>query len=260
MLKHAGRSAEAEAQYRAVLADRRRVLPEDHIDVLIGEYNLGLAIFMQAKSERDIATKSRRIEEALAIVTPNWERTKKARGERDPQSLAAGSEVAAMLNELGRVADADRVYAGLVPLMQGTLGESHWRTRTTMANHARLLLKAGELDRAIPALERSMKAFEEADGLLAETTATVALWLVEAIHRHGEAERARQVASDHLAAMAAQEISSVRDHRATGFSRAVAELLERLGDADGARDWRERQATWEERTRVWAPKGVTGGP
>jgi serine/threonine protein kinase len=259
-LKHSGRSAEAEGEYRAILVDRRRVLPAEHIDVLIAEYNLGLAIFMQAKVEKDPTVKAKRIEEALAIVTPNWERTKKARGERDPQSLAAGSEVAAMLNELGRVADADQVYTGLVPLMQGTLGESHWRTRTTMANHARLLFKAGELDRAIPALERSMRAFEEADGLLAETTATVAMWLVEAIHRHGEADRARRVASNHLAAMAAQEISSVRDHRAASFSRAVADLQERLGDADGAREWRERQATWEERTKVWAPKGATGGP
>jgi tetratricopeptide (TPR) repeat protein len=148
-IKHAGRPQDAEPLYRQLLADRTRVLSATHLDTLITEHNLALAIFMQAKAATDPAVKSAKLDEAIDIESGNWARTKRSLGAGHEQALAAGSEVAAMLQSADRLGDAERVYAEIVPVMRDRLGGGHWRTRTTGANYGRLLLKAGRLDRAV---------------------------------------------------------------------------------------------------------------
>lgn len=239
-IKHAGRPQDAEPLYRAILADRTRVLSAAHIDTLITEHNLALAIFMQAKAATDPAVKSTRLAEALAMETSNWERTKKVLGAAHEQSLASGSEVAAMLQTAERLADAERVYAEIVPLMRERLGGGHWRTRTTLANYGRLLLKLGNFERAVPELDAALASFKSRLGPVSGDTAVIASWLAEAYERRGEASRAEATLVELYESMIAAPPSSERERLAAQQAQRVAEFFERSGDAARAASWRSK--------------------
>jgi eukaryotic-like serine/threonine-protein kinase len=239
-LKHAGRPAEAESIYREVLAERLRVLSATHIDTLITEHNLALAIFMQAKAEPDPERKRVQVEAALAIELPAWERTKRAHGADHEQALAAGSEVAAMLLTVGKLEDAERVYAEILPLMRARLGEGHWRVRTTLANYGRLLLRLDRLDRAIPELDAALAGYKSRVGVLSPDTATIASWLAEAHERRGDRARAEATLVELYERIVASPPGGERQARAKSQAARIADFLERNGQPDAARSWRER--------------------
>lgn len=242
-IKHAGRPAEAEPIYRELLADRAAVLSPTHIDTLITEHNLALAIFMQAKAEADPERKRVRIDEALAIELPSWERTKRVHGADHEQALAAGSEVAAMLLTAGKLEDAERVYAEILPLLRTRLGDAHWRVRTTLANYGRLLLRAGKLDRAVPELDAALAGFKSRVGVLSAETATIAAWLAEAHERRGEMARAESTLVELHERIVASPPSPAREERAAAQATRIAEFLERTGDDERAQAWREKASS-----------------
>lgn len=239
-IKHAGRAGDAERLYREILSDRRLALSADHLDTLITEHNLALAIFMQAKAESDAERKRARIDEALAIELPNWERTKRTQGSDHEQSLAAGSEVAAMLQSAGRLEDAERVYGEVVPLMRERLGDPHWRTRTMLANYGRLLSRMGKLDRAVPALDAALAAFKSRVGVAAPDTAVIAGWLAEAYEGRGEMARAEATLIELYEGIISGLPSPERDRSAATQAGKIAELFGRAGNAAQAAAWAEK--------------------
>ncbi len=110
-LGRAGRWPEAADVYRAVAADRERLLGPDHPDTLASRYELAFAL-----------SRTGRAAEALA----GYERVVAARqrllGADHPDTLAARQESAYVLGQLGRHQDAHQVYLAVLAARERTVG------------------------------------------------------------------------------------------------------------------------------------------
>lgn len=239
-IKHAKLPHIAEPMYREILADRRRVLGADHIDTLITEHNLALSLFMQAKAESDAARRRRLLEDALAIELPSWETTSRLFGRSNEQAIVAGAETAAMLQTLRRYDEADRIYSEVLPLLRERLGGMHFRTQEAQANFGRLLLDTKQLDRAAPVLDAALAQFKARKGVLDGDTSVIAGWLAEAYEKRGELDRAEAALVELYEGVAASPPSTARNAALATQAIRIAELLDRAGKTERAKEWRDK--------------------
>ncbi len=188
--KQAQRFAEAVRRYTETLKRQTDALGADDPDTLVTKYNLALA-----------SQKAGDTEGALEMLRSVHEARVRVLGEDRLPTINAQNEVAAMLNRLGRLDQADEEYERLLPLQRDRLGPGHWRVVETRANYGRLLQK---LDRHTEASEQFALALNGAGPAAPEpgfraherwgpanaATVTVSRWLVESLAADGRCDEA----------------------------------------------------------------------
>jgi CRP-like cAMP-binding protein/tetratricopeptide (TPR) repeat protein len=127
-----GRSGEAEAIYRELLADRLRVQGEDHIDTLATRHGLAAALGVQG-----------RFGEAEALYRRLLADDDRLRGPDHRETLAARYNLARMIGLQGRYAEADKLSLQVLEVQRRMLGPDHPDCLASRQHLARLAGKAG---------------------------------------------------------------------------------------------------------------------
>jgi len=127
------------------LADRRRVLGDDHPDTLISMNNLASAYRSAGDLDRAIPL----FEQALV-------RGRRVLGDDHPDTLALVNNLAGAYKSAGDLGRAIPLLEQAWARCRQLLGDDHPDTLTSMSNLAGAYESAGDLGRAIPLLERAL--------------------------------------------------------------------------------------------------------
>jgi tetratricopeptide (TPR) repeat protein len=119
------------------LAERRRVLGEDHPDTLLSLGNLGT--YLSALGQMDEAERYYR--EAL-------EKGRRVRGNDHPETLVCVANVGSLLLDKGRLSDAETYFREALDKRRRLLGEDHQDTLSSITDWANLLREQGKLAEA----------------------------------------------------------------------------------------------------------------
>jgi hypothetical protein len=165
-----GRSGEAEALYRELLADRCRVQGDDHLDTLATRHDLAAAIGMQGRYSEAEELYRGLLDDDYRLLGPDQRDTMAARsslarmiglqgryadaqelghdvladqrrvlGDRDPDSLTTRQNLARVTGKAGRYAEAERLYRGVLEDRRKILGSDHPDTLSTRHRLARMI-------------------------------------------------------------------------------------------------------------------------
>jgi tetratricopeptide (TPR) repeat protein len=131
-------------QYRqALLADRERVLGEDHPDTLNSRDGLAVAYAATGRPG-----------EAMRLLERTLADRDRVLGETHPDTLGSRNNLAAAYQEAGRLDEAIPLLERTVADRERVLGEHHRETLGSRSNLALAYKEAGRLDEAIPLFER----------------------------------------------------------------------------------------------------------
>jgi tetratricopeptide (TPR) repeat protein len=114
LLAHQGKHAEAEAEHRAVLAIRERVLGPEHPDTLKIRNNLANALYAQDKNAE--------AEAEHRAVLPVMQRVL---GPEHPDTLNSRNNLAAVLYSQGKHPEAEKEHRTVLAIMERVLGPEH---------------------------------------------------------------------------------------------------------------------------------------
>jgi CRP-like cAMP-binding protein/tetratricopeptide (TPR) repeat protein len=165
-----GRSGEAEALYRELLADRCRVQGDDHLDTLTTRHDLAAAIGMQGRYGEAEQLYRELLDDDYRLLGPGRRETLAARynqarmiglqgryaeaeelgrqvladqlrllGESDPDSLTTRQSLARITGKAGRYVDAERMYRQVLADRRRVLGNDHPDTLATRHRLARMI-------------------------------------------------------------------------------------------------------------------------
>ncbi|GAA1543619.1 FxSxx-COOH system tetratricopeptide repeat protein [Dactylosporangium maewongense] len=140
---HQGHIAKAVAAFEQILADRQRVLGENHPDTLTTRGNLA-----------DAYHDAGRIDEAIAVLQQLLTDQQRLVGDDDPNTLSTRGNLAVCHHAAGRVDQAVAAFEELLTDRRRVLGEYHPDTLTTRNNLADAYLDGGRTDEAVSALEQ----------------------------------------------------------------------------------------------------------
>ena len=132
-----GRSGDAEAIYRELLADRVRIQGEGHLDTLATRHDLAAALGVQG-----------RFAEAEQLYRRLLADDYRLRGPDDRETLAARYNLARMIGLQGRYAEAEELGRQVLGVQRRVLGPDHPDCLASRAGLARLAGKAGRLAEA----------------------------------------------------------------------------------------------------------------
>jgi CRP-like cAMP-binding protein/tetratricopeptide (TPR) repeat protein len=127
-----GRSGEAEAIYRELLADRIRVQGDRHLDTLATRHDLAAALGVQG-----------RFGEAEQLYRGLLDDDDRLRGPDHRETLAARSSLARIIGLLGRYSEAQELSRQVLDAQLRVLGPDHPDCLASRQNLARLAGKAG---------------------------------------------------------------------------------------------------------------------
>ncbi len=131
---------EAEAEYRAVLDGRTRVLGPDHPDTLDSRGDLARVLATRADRAR--------LEEAEAEYRAAVEGRTRVLGPDHAGTLDSRSNLALVLADRGRLEEAEAEYRAVLEARTRVLGPDHAGTLDTRSNLARVLAARGRLEEA----------------------------------------------------------------------------------------------------------------
>ena len=198
----AGRSAEAEALYRDLLAVRRRVDGPDHEQTL-------LALVNQGKNS-----------EAEVVLRDNLTRQQAVLGPEHKITLYTAGSLALALQSQGKDAEAEPVLRDTLAIQQRVLGEGHLHTLDTARSLALVLVNTG----------KHAEATELGRGALAQATRTlgpdhphslkIAYALARALGEQGQTTEAVALLTATLATQ--QRVLGPGDHK----TQTTAQLLQ----------------------------------
>jgi CRP-like cAMP-binding protein/tetratricopeptide (TPR) repeat protein len=165
-----GRSGQAEALYRELLADRRRVQGDDHLDTLATRHDLAAAIGMQGRFSEAEQLYRELLADDYRLLGPGHRETLAARyklarmiglqgryaeaaelgeqvladqrrllGDDDPDSLTTRQHLARVTGKAGRYAEAERMYRQVLEDRGRVLGTEHPDTLATRHRLARMI-------------------------------------------------------------------------------------------------------------------------
>jgi CRP-like cAMP-binding protein/tetratricopeptide (TPR) repeat protein len=165
-----GRAGEAETLYRELLADRCRVLGDDHLDTLTTRHDLAAAIGMQGRYGEAEELYRGLLDDDYRLLGPGHRETLAARynlarmiglegryaeaeelgrqvladqhkllGDGDPDSLTTRQHLARVTGKAGRYADAERMYRQVLDDRRRVLGNDHPDTLATRHRLARMI-------------------------------------------------------------------------------------------------------------------------
>ena len=127
-----GRSGDAETIYRDLLADRRRVQGDDHLDTLATRHDLAAALGVRG-----------RYGEAEQLYRGLIDDDDRLRGPDHRQTLAARYNLARMIGLQGRYREAEELGRQVLDVQRRVLGPDHPDCLASRQNLARLAAKAG---------------------------------------------------------------------------------------------------------------------
>jgi len=236
-LKYAGRIDEAEALYTELAEGFAGLAGPDAAETWWVRYDLALIDverYKAARAEGRAEDADRFIRSGLAQMRAAHVGLRGAVGPDDPRTITAASEVAAQMNRLDMLAEAEPLYREVIAAMRDRLGDDHFRTLLTLVNFGRLQQKRGAHAEAVALLEEGLAGFREDPGPASPDTLLVTRFLaesLEAVNQPGGAidlyERA------HAECVAAGETA-----RSAAIAGRLADLHGRLGNAAAAERWR----------------------
>ena len=141
-LGETGRVDEAMAAIETLLTDQRRILGEDHPDVLITRNNLAHWF-----------GETGRVDEAIAAFEALLPDERRVLGEDHPEVLRTRGNLACWFGEAGRVDEAIAAFEALLTDQYRILGEDHPDVLIARNNLAGWLGQAGRVDEAMAAIE-----------------------------------------------------------------------------------------------------------
>lgn len=237
--KSAAMLDESEQVYKALLADRARVLGAKHIDTYSTLQNLYLVKLSRARMmPLQPALKRRKAFEAALMDREDVTRELRATfGDDDPETLASRSEELGLRAEAGHPEASVEAYPTLIFAMRTRLGPAHWRTIETMGRYAWCLKQLGRDEEAIEPLLVALANSRATNGDEHATTRGLARYLAGsllAVHPVPLAERMLERAAG------AVFDANTNDDRLARAACDVAAALEREGNSPHAARWRAR--------------------
>lgn len=212
-----GRYADAEPIHRQGLATHLRVLGENHARTGMELHNLGIVLLRQAKYD-----------EAESV----FRRATRARGEDTPGSLYSQSFLADTLRELGRHAEAERIFRNTLSRQKEALGNDSTETWRTAVSLADLYYRQGRLQRASELADEARANFTRIHGEQHFAVADCDLLQAQIALRQGNLQQAAGFA---VRAVSAFEASLPLDHLSVVEARLqLARVRLAAGDAEGA--------------------------
>jgi tetratricopeptide (TPR) repeat protein len=234
-LRGLGRLEEAEAELRAVLDARTRVLGASHPDTLASRNHLAAVLRTQGRLEEAEAEHRCELEACIRVL-----------GADHPLTLASRNNLATVLRSLGRLQESEAESRALVEACTRVLGANHFDTLYSRINLAHSLRSLGRLDeaeaehRAVVDASTQVMGADHPFTLLERDVHAQAL---RCLGRFGEAE------TEHRAVLEALTRVLGADHGDTLISRRnhalVLHDLGRLEEAEA-----EHRAVLEGLTRV----------
>jgi non-specific serine/threonine protein kinase/serine/threonine-protein kinase len=179
-LKYVGEVDQAQPLYDELIERRTRVLGARHVDTLTSRHNRTLIDLIRGRNAKKAgkAEESRAIwEQTLNAMREVHRDTASALGDDHPQTLAVASEVASMLNRLGKYDESQVEYEKTLKLMRAKLGDRHWRTLETHANFARLCDSQKHFADAKRHYEDVLEGYRTIRGRTFPGTITITQWL-----------------------------------------------------------------------------------
>ncbi|KAJ3294213.1 Kinesin light chain 3 [Borealophlyctis nickersoniae] len=149
-----GRYEDAEPLFVRCQEIRRRVLGEDHPDMLSSINNLAVLYDNQGKYDK-----------AEPLYVDFLERTRRVFGEDDPHTLLSINNLAAFYGEQGKSEKAEPLFVDCLERRRRVLGEDHPETLLSISNLAFLYNEQGKYEKAEPmhvdCLERRRRVLGE---------------------------------------------------------------------------------------------------
>jgi tetratricopeptide (TPR) repeat protein len=228
----------AESLFRRVLEVYRRTRRDDDLtcDAMCGladiEHYRFASVWSASGASRDPVSAASRVGEALALRERVLASRRERLGSSDPRTLAATTDLAMTLDDLGRLAEAEALLREAAETGSREAPDAD-QTLANLNRYANLLSRLGRADEAAAWADRSVEAqlrvfkFKHPDTLYAITLACITK-----VAAHGEGEALRFV--DRALAQARSELGP--DDLAIYFILLLrSELLYRRGDLEGAR-------------------------
>jgi serine/threonine protein kinase/tetratricopeptide (TPR) repeat protein len=132
-----GLDAAALALEERALAERRRVLGEEHSDTLQSIGNVG--VYLSALDKKA---------EAESYYREALEKSRRVRGDDDPQTLLCIANLASLFLDKGLYSEAEPYYREALERRRRVLGEEHADTLSSLNDWANLLKEQGKLSDA----------------------------------------------------------------------------------------------------------------
>ncbi|WP_146763045.1 tetratricopeptide repeat protein, partial [Micromonospora noduli] len=138
-----GQHATAITQFEQVLADRRRVLGDDHPNTLTSVNNLASAYHSVG-----------RVEEATTLFEQVLAERRRVLGDDHPSTLGSVNNLAGAYRSVGRVEEATTLFEQVLAERRRVLGDDHPSTLTSVNNLAGAYRSAGRVEEAITLYEQ----------------------------------------------------------------------------------------------------------
>ena len=178
-LQYQGRYAEAEAEFRAVLALELAGLGPDHPDVANTRTSLGGLLNQQGKYAEAEAELRTALEVRRAVLGPNH-----------PHVATTHANLGNTLQHRGQYAQAEAEFRTALDLMQATMGSDHPHVAMLRINLGGLLTEQGRLDAAQDQLSTALALLIETKGLNAPEVAACRANLSNVLAARGQHEQA----------------------------------------------------------------------
>ena len=187
---------EAEPLCREALSGSREVLGDGHPDTLKSCGNLAALLVEMAHhaqrsdggQKRAEERRNKQLEEALPLYQETVRGFKAGLGAQHPSALSYVHEMARVLLDLGRPADAEREQRDAVAGCRAALGDSHPETLITITHLAGLLRAQNKFPEAEPLCREVLSAWRtlEAGEPVPRNTLTSINILAELLHAQGK--------------------------------------------------------------------------
>ena len=144
-LEDQGQPARAAGHFQRALADRQRVLSQDHPDTLTSRNNLAYAYQAAGDLGRAIPLYEQTLADSVRVL-----------GQDHPDTLDSRGRLAGAYRAAGDLRRAIPLFEQTLADRQRVLGQDHRRTLTSRNNLAGAYRDAGDLRRAIPLFEQTL--------------------------------------------------------------------------------------------------------
>ncbi|MBS0197192.1 MAG: serine/threonine protein kinase [Planctomycetes bacterium] len=215
---------------KQALADRRRVLGEDHSDTLVSIGNVGVYLNAIGKPEeaepyyREALEKSRRVRgqdqpetwsclanlgnllvergrlsDAEPLLREALEQRRRQLGEEHPDTLESRRDWAILLREQGKLAEAGAEFREVLDKRRQTLGAEDRKTLTSLNDLATLMKSQGKVDEAVGYFREVVEARRRSLGEAHPSTLIAMQNLGAVLDANGQPQEAESLMREALA-------------------------------------------------------------
>jgi len=131
---------------KAALANRRRVLGEEHPETLISIDAMGLLLLSQSK-----------LSEAEPYLREALEKFRRVLGDEHPETLTSLNNMAALLQDQGKLTESEPYFREVLEKQRRVMGEEHPNTLVSVNSMSALLQAQGKLAEAEPYLREALE-------------------------------------------------------------------------------------------------------